>query len=95
LYEEFVYDDQGQPQSVTFADYLMPTLAEIPDLDMLVTEDAPSARNPLGIKGAGEAGITGVGAAIAAAIDDAIGRPGAITRLPVTPERMKRILDGS
>ena len=95
LYEEFVYDDQGQPQSVTFADYLMPTLAEIPDLDMLVTEDAPSARNPRGIKGAGEAGITGVGAAIAAAIDDAIGRPGAITRLPVTPERMKRILDGS
>ena len=94
LYEEFVYDDQGQPQSVTFADYLMPTMAEMPDVDMLVTEDAPSAKNPLGIKGAGEAGITGVGAAIAAAIDDAIGQPGAITRLPVTPQRLKRILDG-
>ncbi len=94
LYEEFVYDDQGQPQSVTFADYLMPTMAEMPDVDMLVTEDAPSAKNPLGIKGAGEAGITGDGAAIAAAIDDAIGRPGAITRLPVTPQRLKRILDG-
>ncbi len=93
LYEEFVYDDQGQPQSVTFADYLIPTMAEMPDLDVMVTEDAPSARNPLGIKGAGEAGITGVGAAIAAAIDDAIGRPGAITRLPVTPQRLKSILD--
>ena len=94
LYEEFVYDAQGQPQSVTFADYLMPTMAEMPDVDMLVTEDAPSAKNPLGIKGAGEAGITGVGAAIAAAIDDAIGQPGAITQLPVTPQRLKRILDG-
>jgi carbon-monoxide dehydrogenase large subunit len=94
LYEEFVYDDQGQPQSVTFADYLMPTMAEMPVVDMLVTEDSPSARNPLGIKGAGEAGITGVGAAIAAAIDDAIRQPGAITRLPVTPQRLKRILDG-
>jgi carbon-monoxide dehydrogenase large subunit/6-hydroxypseudooxynicotine dehydrogenase subunit gamma len=95
LYEEFIYDDQGQPQSVTLADYLIPTMAEMPDLDVMVTEDAPSARNPLGIKGAGEAGITGVGAAVAAAIDDAIGRPGAITRLPVTPQRLKLILDGS
>jgi carbon-monoxide dehydrogenase large subunit/6-hydroxypseudooxynicotine dehydrogenase subunit gamma len=93
LYEEFVYDDQGQPQSVTFADYLMPTINEMPEVDVMVTEDAPSAKNPLGIKGAGEAGITGVGAAVAAAIDDAIGRPGAITRLPVTPQRMKRILE--
>jgi carbon-monoxide dehydrogenase large subunit/6-hydroxypseudooxynicotine dehydrogenase subunit gamma len=94
LFEEFVYDENGQPQSVTFADYLIPTMADMPEIGMLVTEDAPSAKNPLGIKGAGEAGITGVGAAVAAAIDDAIGRPGAITRLPVTPQRMKRILDG-
>ena len=94
LYEEFIYDEQGQPQSVTFADYLMPTIAEMPEVDMLVTEDAPSAKNLLGIKGAGESGITGVGAAVAAAIDDAIGQPGAITRLPVTPQRLKRIIDG-
>ena len=74
--------------------YLMPTIAEMPEVDMLVTEDAPSAKNLLGIKGAGESGITGVGAAIAAAIDDAIGQPGAITRLPVTPQRLKRLIDG-
>jgi carbon-monoxide dehydrogenase large subunit/6-hydroxypseudooxynicotine dehydrogenase subunit gamma len=49
--------------------------------------------NPLGLKGAGEGGATGVGAALAAAIDDAIGMPGAITRLPVTPQRLKEILD--
>jgi len=92
LYEEFVYDERGEPLSVTFADYLMPTATEMPPVDVLLTEDAPSPNNALGMKGAGEAGITGVGAAIAAAIDDAIGRPGAITRLPVTPQRLKAIL---
>jgi CO/xanthine dehydrogenase Mo-binding subunit len=92
LLEEFVYDERGQPLSVTFADYLMPTAGEVPLLEMLLTEDAPSPLNPLGLKGAGEAGVNGVGAAIAAAIDDAIGRPGAVTRLPVTPQRLKQIL---
>jgi carbon-monoxide dehydrogenase large subunit/6-hydroxypseudooxynicotine dehydrogenase subunit gamma len=93
LYEEFLYNELGEPLSVTFADYLMPTLRETPKLDILLAEDAPSIRNPLGIKGAGESGIAAVGAAIAAAIDDAIGIPGAITQLPVTPQRLKRILD--
>jgi len=71
----------------------MPTLRETPKLDILLAEDAPSLRNPLGIKGAGESGIAAVGAAIASAVDDAIGIPGAITQLPVTPQRLKRILD--
>ena len=46
-----------------------------------------------GIKGAGESGIAAVGAAIASAIDDALGAPGAITQLPITPQRLKRIID--
>ena len=91
-YEEFTYDQRGEPLSATFADYLMVTCREMPQVDVLVSEDEPSPRNPLGIKGAGEAGTNGAGAAIAAAIDDAIGIPGAITRLPVTPQRMKAIL---
>ncbi len=93
LYEEFLYDDRGEPLSVTFADYLLPTLREVPPIDVIISEDAPSPRNPLGIKGAGESGIAAVGAAIASAIDDALGMPGAITKLPVTPQRLKRILD--
>ena len=92
LLEEFTYDERGEPLSVTFADYLMPTAHDVPPLDVIVTEDAPSPLNPLGIKGAGEAGVNGVGAAIAAAIDEAIGIPGAITRLPVTPQRLREIL---
>ena len=94
LYEEFVYDDAGQPLAVTFADYLLPTVAEIPAIECLVTEDAPSPRNPLGIKGGGEGGINGVGAAIASAVDEAIGIPGAIDRTPITPERVLALLRG-
>jgi aerobic carbon-monoxide dehydrogenase large subunit len=93
LSEEFVYDASGQPLSVTLADYLMPTIAEIPDIEIMLCEDAPTPRNPLGVKGAGEAGINAVGAAIAAAVDDAIGRPGAVCRLPITPEHLHRLLN--
>ena len=64
----------------------------MPAVDVLLTEDAPSPLNPLGIKSVGEGGITGVGAAMAAAIDDAIGFPGGVTRLPVTPQRIKALL---
>lgn len=92
LFEEFTYDAAGQPLSSTFADYIMPGSTEVPGADILLTEDAPSPLNPLGIKGAGEGGINAVGAAIASAIDDAIGRPGAVTELPVTPRRLLGLL---
>jgi carbon-monoxide dehydrogenase large subunit/6-hydroxypseudooxynicotine dehydrogenase subunit gamma len=94
LMEEFTYNDRGDPLASTFADYLLPTVREVPDVEILLTEDYPSPLNPLGIKGAGESGVNGVGAAIATAIDDAIGIPGAITALPVTPQRLKAIIDG-
>ena len=92
LLEEFLYDGSGEPLSVSFADYLMPTARDIPELSILVTEDAPSPLNPLGLKGAGEGGANPVGAAIASAIDDALGRPGAVTRLPVSPQRLKALM---
>jgi carbon-monoxide dehydrogenase large subunit len=92
LFEEFLYDAGGEPLAVNFADYLMPTAREVPPIDILLTEDAPSPLNPLGLKGAGEGGANAVGAAIAAAIDDALGRPGAVTQLPVTPQRLRALL---
>ncbi len=93
LYEEFLYAENGEPLSVTFADYLMPTAHEMPGVEVIITEDAPSPLNTYGFKGAGEGGITPVGAAIASAIDDALQRPGAVTQLPVTPQRLKILLN--
>jgi carbon-monoxide dehydrogenase large subunit/6-hydroxypseudooxynicotine dehydrogenase subunit gamma len=92
LFEEFRYDARGEPLAVTFADYLMPTAREIPVVETLITEDAPSPLNTLGLKGAGEGGANPVGAAIAAAIDNALGLPGAVTELPVTPQRVRAML---
>ena len=95
LLEEFLYDERGEPLSVTLADYLMPTAREIPQIDVLICEDAPSPLNPLGLKGAGEGGANAVGAALAAAIDDALGLPNAVTELPITPQRLKRLIGES
>jgi carbon-monoxide dehydrogenase large subunit/6-hydroxypseudooxynicotine dehydrogenase subunit gamma len=92
LFEEFLYDQRGEPVCVTLADYAMPTAREIPPIGVLISEDAPSPLNSLGIKGAGEGGANAAGAAIAAAIDDALGRPGAVTQLPVTPQRLRDML---
>jgi carbon-monoxide dehydrogenase large subunit/6-hydroxypseudooxynicotine dehydrogenase subunit gamma len=95
LLEEFTYNERGDPLATTFADYLLPTVRETPPIEVMLREDYASPLNPLGIKGAGESGVTGVGAAIASAIDAAIGVPGAVTLLPVTPQRLKEILRGS
>ena len=92
LFEEFRYDARGEPICVNFADYTMPTAREIPPIDLLISEDAPSPLNLLGVKGAGEGGANAVGAAIAAAIDDALQWPGAVTELPVTPQRLRDLL---
>lgn len=95
LLEEFVYDPSGQPLAVTLADYLMPSMAEVPPIEVAIFEDAPTPLNPLGVKGAGEAGISAVGAAIASAVDDALGRPGVIRQLPITPNRLHSLLAGN
>jgi aerobic carbon-monoxide dehydrogenase large subunit len=93
LFEEFQYDERGQPLSVTLADYLIPTAHEVPEIDVLLAEDAPSTCNPLGIKGAGEGGVAAVGAVIASAVDDALGGKGLITQIPITPQAVKAILE--
>jgi len=92
LREEFIDGGCSEPLSVTFADYLLPTAREVPGVEVIVSEDAPSPLNPLGVKGAGEGGITPVGAAIASAIDDALQKSGSVTQLPVTPQRLKALM---
>jgi carbon-monoxide dehydrogenase large subunit len=94
LLEEFTFNERGDPLATTLADYLMPTAREVPAAEVMLCQDYTSPLNPLGIKGAGESGITGVGAAIASAIDDALGMPGAVTQLPVTPRRVRGMVGG-
>jgi carbon-monoxide dehydrogenase large subunit/6-hydroxypseudooxynicotine dehydrogenase subunit gamma len=88
LMEEFSYDGEGQPQAATFMDYLIPTAAEVPPIDVLVSERAVPPGNPLGVMGAGEGGISGAGAAVASAVRDALGLAGSVGRLPLTPARV-------
>jgi aerobic carbon-monoxide dehydrogenase large subunit len=91
MFEWMKYDDDANPLTTTFQDYLLPASCDVPGVHIEHVE-TPNPLNPLGVKGAGEGGINPVGAAIASAIDDAIGVPGAVTRLPVTPQRLKEIL---
>ena len=88
LFEEFRYDEAGQPQAITFIEYRLPTAAEIPPVDVLLSEEAPSPGNPLGVMGAGEGGINAVGAAVANAVRDALGLAGGVGQLPLTPARV-------
>jgi carbon-monoxide dehydrogenase large subunit/6-hydroxypseudooxynicotine dehydrogenase subunit gamma len=91
LHEEFRYDEAGQPLAVTFIDYRMPTAAEIPPVDVLLSQETPAPGNPLGVMGAGEGGINGVGAAVANAVRDALGLTGSVGELPLTPARVHRL----
>ncbi len=92
LLEEFRYDEAGQPQAITFMEYRMPTAAEIPPVDVLLSQQAPSPGNPLGVMGAGEGGINAVGAAVANAVRDALGLAGGVGRLPLTPDRVRALV---
>jgi carbon-monoxide dehydrogenase large subunit len=82
LYERMAYDADGQLQNASFMDFLMPFASEVPPV-LIDHQQTPSPLNPLGIKGAGEAGCIPVTAVIASAIEDAEGFP--ITSMPISP----------
>lgn len=93
FYEKIVYDREGQLLTGSFADYLLPTACEVPriETDHVVT---PSPLNPLGIKGAGEAGAIPVGALFAQAVEDALGAGGPeILEIPLSPHRLWELLE--
>jgi CO/xanthine dehydrogenase Mo-binding subunit len=85
LYERMAYDSDGQLQNASFMDFLMPYASEIPDV-VIDHQETPSPLNPLGIKGAGEAGVIPGTAAIASAIEDAVGRR--IASMPISPTEL-------
>jgi CO/xanthine dehydrogenase Mo-binding subunit len=89
LYERIAYGAEGQIENASFMDFLMVTTAEMPHIEQVTTE-TPSPNNPLGIKGVGEAGTIPVSAAIANALEDALGVP--VDRMPLMPEDVLTLL---
>jgi len=91
ILEELVYDDHGQLLSGTLVDYALPTSTDVPSIDSIILEEAPSPLNPLGVKGAGEGGIAATGAALANAVSHALAPLGIqVTELPLSPNRIRR-----
>jgi len=92
FYEKLVYDESGQLLTQTFMDYLLPTAMEVPEVEVVHLE-TPSPLNPLGVKGAGEAGVIPVPALVAQALDDALLDFGIrITEMPLSPNRLREII---
>lgn len=93
LFEELVYDADGQLRNASLADYLVPLAADLPDM-VIDHVETPWPHSVLGAKGAGEAGTTGAVGAVLNAVNDAI-RPlsASITELPMTPERVLAALN--
>ncbi len=85
LFEQLVYDENGQLLTSTFMDYALPHSADIPHFSSILVE-VPSDLGPFGAKGVGEPPVVPVGAVIANAIFDAVGVR--VTQLPITPERL-------
>lgn len=92
FYEKLVYDAEGQLLTGSFADYLLPTAMEVPriETDHVVT---PSPLNPLGVKGAGEAGAIPVGPLFAQAVQDALGEGSPeILEIPLSPHQLYELM---
>ena len=93
LLENAVYDTDGQLVTASFMDYCMPRADDAPNIELTLVEDMPCTTNPLGVKGAGEAGAIGAPPAIMNALMDALS-PIGVRRLdmPATPERVWRAI---
>ncbi|MPS26328.1 xanthine dehydrogenase family protein molybdopterin-binding subunit [Pigmentiphaga sp.] len=92
LYEEMIYDSNGQPQTVTFGDYAVPSAVEVPPISILHFS-TPSPHSEFGMKGMGEGGAVAPPAAIANAVRDALADLGVdVCRTPITPDYLLRQL---
>lgn len=92
LYEQFRFDESGQPQSLTFMDYLLPSMMEVPNIT-LAEHETPAPGNPIGAKAAGESGYMPAIPAVVSAVEDAVRHFGLhLTETPVTPDALFRLV---
>jgi CO/xanthine dehydrogenase Mo-binding subunit len=97
FYEQLVFDDAGQLLNASLADYLLPTALDVPPITLGHTV-TPSPLNPLGIKGAGEAGAIPVGPLFAQALEDALGllaKGVELNEIPLSPCRLWELAAGA
>ena len=88
LFERMAYDENAQPLTTNFGEYLLPTATELPKIEVL-THISPSPLNPLGVKGVGECGVIPAAAAIMSAVENALQPFGVqMTETPLFPERI-------
>jgi carbon-monoxide dehydrogenase large subunit len=94
LMEEIIYDeDSGQLVTGSLMDYALPRADSMPKMELSFYEDAPTAKNPLGVKGSGEAGCCGAPPAIVNAVLDALKQDGVLhIEMPLTPEKVWRAI---
>ena len=96
LMEDCVYDSQGQVITGSFNDYCLPRADDLPSYEVGTNEGAPCTHNPLGVKGCGEAGTIGAGAAVINAVVDALGSAGIHDiDMPASPHRVWQALQQS
>jgi CO/xanthine dehydrogenase Mo-binding subunit len=91
LWEEILYDEQGQVRNPSLSDYHMPTVADVPHIETIIVE-VPGSDGPHGAKGVGEPPMVPPAAAVANAVAAALGTR--LYELPITPERVWRALKG-
>jgi len=94
LFQELVYDDSGQLLTGTLMDYAVPRADSVPAIDVVILEEGGVTSNPLGVKGVGESGTSGAGAALANAVAHALGSGIEITSLPVALHRIPSLVPG-
>ena len=95
LFERMIYDDQGQPLTTNYGEYLLPLATEMPRVD-IVHQETPSPLNALGVKGAGEGGTIPAAAAIVAAIENALADLDiVIDYYPVDPQYLTELIDAA
>ena len=95
LFERMIFNEDGQPLTANYGEYLLPTAPEMPNIEIYHIE-TPSPLNPLGLKGAGEAGTIPAAAAVISAIEDALSGTGLFIREhPISPERLTELIEGA
>jgi carbon-monoxide dehydrogenase large subunit len=89
------FDDQAQPITTSYAEYLLPIAPDLPDIEVIHME-TPSPLNPIGVKGAGEGGTIPATACVISAIEDALSPLGVtLAEYPVSPQRLVELIEAA